>query len=85
MAVKKRGKKWHFKIRVFGKEVGVATDARLKSGAEEIERSCKDVLVVPEITVLWTPTRGKSASGCSGIRDGSFRQVLSSNRELGKS
>ncbi|MGO8879342.1 MAG: tyrosine-type recombinase/integrase [Desulfomonilaceae bacterium] len=41
MAVKKRGKKWHFKIRVFGKEVGVATDARLKSEAEEIEKDVK--------------------------------------------
>ena len=37
MAVKKRGKKWHFKIRVFGKEVGVATAAKLKSEAERIE------------------------------------------------
>ena len=34
MAVKKRGKKWHFKIRIFGKEVGVATTAKLKSEAE---------------------------------------------------
>ena len=41
MAVKKRGKKWHFKIRVFGKEVGVATGARLKSEAEDIERDVK--------------------------------------------
>lgn len=37
MAVKKRGKKWHFKIRIFGKEVGVATTAKLKSEAERIE------------------------------------------------
>jgi len=37
MAVKKRGKKWHFKIRIFGKEVGVVTQARLKSEAERIE------------------------------------------------
>ena len=37
MAVKKRGKKWHFKIRVFGKEIGVATQARLKSEAERTE------------------------------------------------
>ncbi len=37
MAVKKRGKKWHFKIRLFGKEVGVSTPARLKSDAERIE------------------------------------------------
>ncbi len=37
MAVKKRGKKWHFKIRIFGKEVGVATPAKLKSEAERIE------------------------------------------------
>ena len=41
MAVKKRGKKWHFKIRVFGKEVGVATGARLKSESEDIERDVK--------------------------------------------
>jgi integrase len=39
MAVKKRGKKWHFKIRVFGKEVGVSTNARLKQDAERIEMS----------------------------------------------
>jgi integrase len=37
MAVKKRGKKWHFKIRIFGKEVGVGTPAKLKSEAERIE------------------------------------------------
>ncbi|MBI5249460.1 MAG: site-specific integrase [Desulfomonile tiedjei] len=37
MAVKKRGKKRHFKIRIFGKEVGVVTQARLKSEAERIE------------------------------------------------
>jgi integrase len=37
MAVKKRGKKWHFKIRIFGKEVGVVTQARLKSEAERTE------------------------------------------------
>ena len=37
MAVKKRGKMWHFKIRVFGKQVGVATNARLKQEAEQIE------------------------------------------------
>jgi len=37
MAVKKRGKKWHFKIRVFGKEVGVSTNAKLKQDAERIE------------------------------------------------
>jgi integrase len=37
MAVKKRGKKGHFKIRVFGKEVGVATQAKLKSEAERTE------------------------------------------------
>ncbi len=37
MAVKKRGKKWHFKIRIFGKEVGVSTSAKLKSDAERIE------------------------------------------------
>ena len=37
MAVKKRGKKWHFKIRIFGKEVGVATLAKFKSEAERIE------------------------------------------------
>ena len=39
MAVKKRGKKWHFKIRVFGKEVGVSTNAKLKQDAERIEMS----------------------------------------------
>jgi hypothetical protein len=37
MAVKKRGKKWHLKMRIFGKEVGVATSAKLKSEAERIE------------------------------------------------
>jgi hypothetical protein len=37
MAVKKGGKKRHFKIRVFGKEVGVATQAKLKSEAERTE------------------------------------------------
>lgn len=37
MVVKKRGKKWHFRIRIFGKEVGVATPAKLKSEAERIE------------------------------------------------
>lgn len=37
MAVKKRGKKWHFRIRIFGKEVGVSTQARLKSEAERTE------------------------------------------------
>lgn len=34
MAVKKRGKKWHIKLRIFGKEVGVATLAKFKSEAE---------------------------------------------------
>lgn len=37
MAVKKRGKIWHFKIRIFGKEVGVSTQAKLKSEAERTE------------------------------------------------
>jgi len=37
MAVKKRGKIWHFKIRIFGKQIGVSTPAKLKSEAERTE------------------------------------------------
>ena len=33
MAVKKRGKKWHFKIRIFGKQVGVATQGEVEIGS----------------------------------------------------
>jgi integrase len=57
MAVKKRGKKWHFKIRVFGKEVGVATDARLKSEAEDIERDVKRACRSGDYSSLDVPSR----------------------------
>ena len=37
MGVTKRGKTWHIKNRVFGKQVGVGTKAKLKAEAERIE------------------------------------------------
>src|SRR5208283_2394423 len=37
MAVSKRGKTWHFKNRIFGKQVGVGTKAKFKAEAERIE------------------------------------------------
>src|SRR5208283_2109590 len=37
MAVNKRGKTWHIKNRVFGKQVGVGTRAKFKAEAERIE------------------------------------------------
>jgi integrase len=39
VGVSKRGKIWHIKTRVFGKQVGVGTRAKLKAEAEHIERS----------------------------------------------
>ncbi len=38
MALKKRGKYWHLRIRPFGKQVWVSTGSDLKSRAENIER-----------------------------------------------
>ncbi len=37
MAVSKRGKTWHIKNRIFGKQVGVGTKAKFKAEAERIE------------------------------------------------
>ncbi len=37
MGVNKRGKTWHIKNRVFGKQVGVGTRAKFKAEAERIE------------------------------------------------
>ncbi len=83
MAVKKRGKKWHFKIRVFGKEVGVSTNARLKQDAEWIEKSLLTACRSGDYRSL-DAVRGKSVSECSGIRDGNSRQVLHWIRNLRK-
>ncbi len=39
MAMKKRGKTWHLRIRPFGsQQIWVSTGARLKSEAENIEK-----------------------------------------------